>query len=133
MSALFLLASPATAHEEPAPYSTQPIDWLLPIAAYAVPGVVVIVLLNEFCANLRPVARLIGAIAFPAVFWTLLLSVILPTKITFFEMVSGLFDFLFFDIGMIVWIPAGAIIAVCGWMDQRRRKKAELKDRYAEL
>jgi hypothetical protein len=127
------LEGQAWAHEDPAPLSTEPIDWLLPIAAYAIPGVLLIVILNEFFANVRIGRRLFGSVVFPALFWTFLLFVILPTEVTLFELLGGAFGFLLFDIGLAVWVPAGVMIVLAGLMDQRRREKADMADRYSEL
>ena len=124
----------ALAHEDPAPLSSNPIDWLLPGLAYVLPGVIAAVLLNHFVSRLNIAFRIILAVLFPMVFWLIFLYLLWSPERPFIEVLIEVPLLILSSKALsLIVIPSGLIIAAFGLLDHRRRKIAEHSEVYSEL
>ena len=122
----------ALAHEDPAPLSSNPIDWLLPGLAYVLPGLMVIVLLNVHASRLHLVVRLVFAIVFPLIFWFVVLYVLSSPDRSFLTLLLDL-PLVILDRTMaLLLVPSSIVIVTLGMLDHRRRLKTLNAEAFAE-
>ena len=122
----------ALAHEDPAPLSSNPIDWLLPGLAYVLPGLMVILFLNVHASRLHLVVRLVFAIFFPLIFWFVVLYVLSSPDRSFLTLLLDL-PLVILDRTMaLLLVPSSIVIVTLGMLDHRRRLKTLNAEAFAE-
>ena len=127
------LASGSFAHEVAAEESYSALGTLLPIAAYSVPGIVVVLVLNEYARKLPALVRYAFSTLFPLWFWIVIFSAFATIDRSVFELLLDPELYYFLVDGWPITGPACALIVLAGFLDQRRRSAATRAQTYSNL
>ncbi|QZD88055.1 hypothetical protein [Qipengyuania psychrotolerans] len=122
----------ALAHEDPASLSSNPIDWLLPVLAYVLPELMVVVLLNIYASRLHLLVRLVFAIVFPLIFWLVVLYLLWSPDRSFLTLLLELPRLVLERTMALLLVSSSIVIAALGMLDHRRRLKTLNAEVFAE-